>query len=106
MSTIADTLTQALRDNGAGHLVAQAGPVIAVLEQREAGIVSTVTQYAQQQGADMDVVDAFIAREGIATPSAPVAEAAGDDDLAARVAALETVVGRAVDFARRNGFTG
>lgn len=107
MSTIQDTLNQALRDNGAAHLIPQAGPIVAVLEQREAGIVSTVTQYAAKKGADMDVVNDYVAKQGLATP-APVATDAsdGDDDLSARVQALEDVVGRAVQFARNNGFRG
>ena len=102
MSTIADTVTQAMRDNGLGAHLDKVGPVVAVLEQREAGIVSKVTAYAAKKGADMDVVERFVAKQGLATPAAEVA----DDDLAGRLSALERTVQRALDFARSKGFRG
>lgn len=99
MTTINDTVTQAMNQNGLRQYTGQAEPVVAALVQREQQIYTGIVDKGVAMGADRGQVEQALADLGLHAPTAAAAGAGDDGDLNDKVARLEA-------FARRHGFAG
>lgn len=100
MSTINETVTTALANNGLRQYERQAAPVVQALVQREQAIAATLIQAAVDNGIDRDQAVRVFEGAGLALPQGQ--NAVGGDDLGSIRASVDSLVA----FARRHGFNG
>lgn len=95
MSTIRNTVSEALTAAGYGSYMTYAEPVIDALEEREDAIVTEIEAVAREKGLVEHEVAAIMERVGLVEPTPePVAEVADPDnqgDLATVLAAIESL---------------
>jgi hypothetical protein len=104
MSSIRDTVREALRTSGLQGYERQAGPVITALEQREQEIADAVRRVAQDKGLRSHEIDGVMRQVGLADSSTSTSTSASGGS--ADLASLQRQVDSLTAFARQNGYRG
>lgn len=100
MSTIQETVENALGTNYTRQYRPHVDRVVNALVEREQGIASAVLDAAADQGVDQDAAVGALTDAGMHVPTTS-ADASSDE-----VASLRQQVADLTEFARRNGYRG
>lgn len=113
MSTIEETVNNALRARGLDSYSQYARPVIEVLQDREREITTSLIAFAEERDVDPDDVRVMLAQTGLTMPSEPepeVQQQEGADGTAAILSRIEQTLTQTVarldgleSVARRRG---
>lgn len=121
MTTINDTVAEAMNANGLSGYTSHVAPVVTALVNREQQIVGSIIEVARNSDLDVNTVRTTLANAGLhmpaeapAAPAAPAAtEASGqtvggavDAGLAQVLNRIDQTLNGLVAFARRNGYNG
>jgi hypothetical protein len=127
VSTIQETVQDALASSGYGQYASYAQPVVTALVNREQEIVGQLIQFAERADLDVEAVRSTFADAGLHMPTPPTQNiaaappprpapagfaedtAATPDaapDLAATLARIEQTLTGLTSFARENGYRG
>lgn len=117
MTTINDTVNQAMNTAGLSGYTQHVAPVVTALVDREQRIVGSIIEVAQQSDLDVSAVRQTLANAGLHMPAEPVAQqpldavgvnvpAGTEGDLARVLARIDQTLNGLVGFARNHGYNG